>query len=54
MPAAVAEAGLTDKVLPLHQIAAAVAVWCSTGSLNASDGPAPIDQIQPDRREIAS
>lgn len=54
MPAAVAEAGLTDKVLPLHQIAAAVAVWCSTGSLIASDGPAPIDQIQPDRREIAS
>jgi two-component system chemotaxis response regulator CheB len=28
MPAAVAEAGLTDRVLPLHQIAAAVAEWC--------------------------
>ncbi len=54
MPAAVAEAGLTDKVLPLHQIAAAVAVWCSTGSLNASDEAAPVDQIRPDRREIAS
>jgi two-component system chemotaxis response regulator CheB len=54
MPAAVAEAGLTDKVLPLHQIAAAVAVWCSTGSLNASDEVAPVDRIRPDRREIAS
>jgi len=28
MPAAVAEAGLSDKVLPLHQIAEAIAEWC--------------------------
>jgi hypothetical protein len=28
MPAAVAEAGLTDGVFPLHQIAAAVLRWC--------------------------
>lgn len=28
MPAAVAEAGLTDRILPLHQMARAVADWC--------------------------
>ena len=28
MPAAVAEAGLSDGVFPLHQMAAAVARWC--------------------------
>ena len=28
MPAAVAEAGLTDQVLPLHQIGDAIASWC--------------------------
>ena len=31
MPAAVAEAGLSDRVLPLHRIAAAVAAWCTAG-----------------------
>jgi hypothetical protein len=29
MPAAVAEAGLTDRVLPLHHIASEIAEWCS-------------------------
>jgi two-component system, chemotaxis family, protein-glutamate methylesterase/glutaminase len=28
MPAAVAEAGLADRILPLHQMARAVAEWC--------------------------
>lgn len=56
MPAAVAEAGLTDMVLPLHQIAAAVTSWCRTGRLDATgtgDGP---DQLHstPERRELAS
>jgi len=56
MPAAVAEAGLTDKVLPLHQIAAAVAAWCATGSLEASglSGSAGESAPRSDRREIAS
>jgi two-component system chemotaxis response regulator CheB len=56
MPAAVAEAGLSDKVLPLHQIAAAVAAWCATGSLEAADMSASAGQsgMRPDRREIAS
>ena len=56
MPAAVAEAGLTDKILPLHQIAAAVAAWCATGSLDASDAAVSAEQARgrPDRREIAS
>jgi two-component system chemotaxis response regulator CheB len=30
MPAAVAEAGLSDGVFPLHQMAAAVAAWCAS------------------------
>jgi two-component system chemotaxis response regulator CheB len=30
MPAAVAKAGLTDRILPLHEMAAAVARWCRT------------------------
>ena len=30
MPAAVAEAGLADKVLPLHDIAGALALWCDS------------------------
>jgi two-component system chemotaxis response regulator CheB len=33
MPAAVVEAGLSDQVLPLHQIADAVAGWCAEGRL---------------------
>ena len=56
MPAAVAQAGLTDLVLPLHQIAAAVAQWCSTGSLENAE-PAPCEErtaAPGDRSEIAS
>ena len=39
MPAAVAEAGLSDRVLPLHQIAAAVAGWCASGRPEVGDAP---------------
>ena len=56
MPAAVAEAGLTDRVLPLHQIAAAVASWCQTGSLDGVE-PAAWNDSSPrtvDRRDMAS
>jgi two-component system chemotaxis response regulator CheB len=52
MPAAVAEAGLSDQVLPLHQIAAAITAWCANGK------PAAADQVSTagrgDRSEIAS
>jgi two-component system chemotaxis response regulator CheB len=37
MPAAVAEAGLSDKVLPLHQIAAAVSQLVHTGRLDSAE-----------------
>jgi two-component system chemotaxis response regulator CheB len=40
MPAAVAEAGLTDQVLPLHQIAAAIVTWCGSGRKVARGGDA--------------
>jgi two-component system chemotaxis response regulator CheB len=55
MPAAVAEAGLSDKILPLHQVAAVVAGWCLTGTLE-EPLPAAADQSPPpaDRTEIAS
>lgn len=63
MPAAVAEAGLSDQVLPLHQIAAAVAAWCARGRPEASAGMERAGQPAPnqartvrlgDRSEIAS
>ena len=56
MPAAVAEAGLSDKVLPLHQIASAVTSWCLGDSLEAAEVVASTDQPAPpaDRTEIAS
>jgi two-component system chemotaxis response regulator CheB len=56
MPAAVAEAGLTDKVLPLQKIAAAVAGWCLTDSLEDSEPADYSDQTtRPgDRSDIAS
>lgn len=56
MPAAVAEAGLTDLVLPLHKIAAAVANWCLTDSLEETEPAASAEQTarSRDRREIAS
>lgn len=56
MPAAVAQAGLSDLVLPLHQIAAAVAHWCATGYLESAD-PATSDceGVPPEgRTEVAS
>ena len=54
MPAAVAEAGLSDKVLPLHKIAAAVANWCLTDTLEGA-APAAGEQARSgDRTEIAS
>jgi two-component system chemotaxis response regulator CheB len=51
MPAAVAEAGLSDRILPLQQIAAAVVDWChsgESGDRDVSAGPPA------DRSEIAS
>jgi two-component system, chemotaxis family, protein-glutamate methylesterase/glutaminase len=38
MPAAVAEAGLSDQVLPLHQIADAIAAWCARSKPETSPG----------------
>jgi len=40
MPAAVADAGLTDGVYPLHEIAAAVARWCGTEPSSVESVPA--------------
>lgn len=56
MPMAVAEAGLTDQVLPLHQIAAAVAQWCGVSTAEDAEPPASVDQhaSPSDRSEIAS
>ena len=65
MPAAVAEAGLSDRVLPLQEIAAAVADWCRAGEsrrLERADSPGdptpPVAGDSPgpraDRSEIAS
>jgi two-component system, chemotaxis family, protein-glutamate methylesterase/glutaminase len=58
MPAAVAEAGLTDRVLPLHQIAAEIAGWCAreqpgagSSRIDANGGPLA---ARPDRRAMAS
>ncbi len=39
MPAAVAEAGLSDRVLPLQQIAAVIAGWCVSGRPDVGDTP---------------
>jgi two-component system chemotaxis response regulator CheB len=56
MPAAVVEAGLSDQILPLHQIAAAVAAWCAGGKpesgdpANSANGDARLD----DRSQMAS
>jgi two-component system chemotaxis response regulator CheB len=56
MPAAVAEAGLTDLVLPLHLLAAAVAKWCTGEKAEAAEPSSQSDQRAqfPDRSEIAS
>ncbi len=61
MPAAVAEAGLSDRVLPLHQVAEAVARWCGVGEQAGADPPSADPTAAPeapapprDRSEIAS
>jgi two-component system, chemotaxis family, protein-glutamate methylesterase/glutaminase len=55
MPAAVAEAGLTDQVLPLHKIADAVARWCEAGTLDRREAADSAEQSRSgDRSEIAS
>jgi len=56
MPAAVAEAGLSDQVLPLHQIAAAVSSWCARGRAESSDPiePANGSPSSDARSEMAS
>jgi two-component system chemotaxis response regulator CheB len=56
MPAAVAEAGLTDLVLPLHYLPAAVAKWCNGEKAEAAELSSQSDQRAqfPDRSEIAS
>jgi two-component system chemotaxis response regulator CheB len=56
MPAAVAQAGLSDLVLPLHQVAAAVAQWCATDTLEGAEAAGSADQPKApaDRSEIAS
>jgi two-component system, chemotaxis family, protein-glutamate methylesterase/glutaminase len=55
MPAAVAEAGLSDRVLPLHQIAAAIASWAATGKLEASSAPGSGGRcLRRDRSDVAS
>jgi two-component system chemotaxis response regulator CheB len=56
MPAAVAEAGLTDLVLPLHQLAAAVAKWCNGATAETAEPGSQADQRNQflDRSEIAS
>ena len=52
MPAAVIDAGLADRVLPLHRMAAAIADWCAAGSAVAvaADPRAPIGRDLPERR----
>jgi two-component system, chemotaxis family, protein-glutamate methylesterase/glutaminase len=55
MPAAVAEAGLSDQVLPLHQIADGIVAWCNAE--RSAEGSSESNQVsipQQDRRAIAS
>jgi two-component system chemotaxis response regulator CheB len=55
MPAAVAEAGLTDRVLPLHQIGDAIATWCGAdrSAESATDLPS-LPNAQRGRPALAS
>jgi chemotaxis response regulator CheB len=53
MPAAVAEAGLSDKVLPLYEMAAAVARWCGSDAQSTGD-PGSDNLSAIDRPAIAS
>ena len=55
MPAAVAEAGLSDQILPLHEIAEGIVAWCSSDrrpdrAVDPQHGPVP----EPDRPALAS
>jgi two-component system chemotaxis response regulator CheB len=56
MPAAVADAGLSDQVLPLHRIADEVVRWCDASRLESREFADSADQSHPpgDRSEIAS
>jgi two-component system, chemotaxis family, protein-glutamate methylesterase/glutaminase len=58
MPAAVAEAGLSDRVLPLHQIADGIVAWCKSERraerVGNSDQGSASQPARPDRRELAS
>jgi two-component system chemotaxis response regulator CheB len=56
MPAAVAEAGLSDQILPLDQIAKAVAGWCRADELDGCEPAVPTEESAPpaDRSDIAS
>jgi two-component system chemotaxis response regulator CheB len=55
MPAAVIDAGLADRVLPLHRMAAAIADWCATGSRAsiAADSGAPARPVLSELRPRA-
>jgi two-component system, chemotaxis family, protein-glutamate methylesterase/glutaminase len=55
MPAAVAEAGLTDGIYPLHEMAAAVAKWCGADKLaSVQEESDEIDRGQSSAARMAS
>jgi two-component system, chemotaxis family, protein-glutamate methylesterase/glutaminase len=54
MPAAVAEAGLSDRVLPLHQMASAVVGWCGLEADAGREQGGEQPGQSGDRSEIAS
>jgi two-component system, chemotaxis family, protein-glutamate methylesterase/glutaminase len=54
MPAAVAEAGLSDQVLPLHQMAEAITAWCSSARQMERGADGDGTASQQERRAIAS
>jgi len=55
MPAAVVEAGLTDQVMPLHQIAAGIVAWCrmEQSAKSARESGSRLDG-RPNRSALAS
>ncbi len=55
MPAAVAEAGLSDGVYPLHEMAGAVANWCGLGRTGVgSPAEGEVSRAADDGARIAS
>jgi len=59
MPAAVAEAGLSDQILPLHEIAEGIAAWCSSDrrpdrAVDRAVDPEHGPVSEPDRPALAS